>query len=112
MTAGTLRRSKAWLRQLYEGGSPAAHQFRYALLAFDLVTLLFIVVTSFLPRSPLVEVLALSHQMADAMQAFFGSLDRSIIGEFRYLADFNNQLTRHHWLERSNNLVPASSGSK
>lgn len=37
---------------------------------------------------PLVEVLALSHQMADAMQAFFGSLDKSIIGEFKYLADF------------------------
>ena len=54
---GTWRRSRAWLRQLYEGGSHAAHQFRYALLVFDLVTLLFIVVTSFLPRSPLVEVL-------------------------------------------------------
>lgn len=37
---------------------------------------------------PLVEVLSLSHQMADAMQAFFGSLDRSILGEFRYIADF------------------------
>jgi chemotaxis protein CheZ len=32
---------------------------------------------------PLVEVLDLSHQMADAMKSFFGSLDRSIIGEFR-----------------------------
>jgi voltage-gated potassium channel len=56
-TAVTLRRSKAWLRQLYEGGSPAAHRFRYALLVFDLVTVLFIVVTSFLPRNPVVEVL-------------------------------------------------------
>ena len=37
---------------------------------------------------PLVEVLDLSHQMADAMKTFFGSLDRSIIGEFKYLADF------------------------
>lgn len=37
---------------------------------------------------PLVEVLDLSHQMADAMKTFFGSLDRSIIGEFRYIADF------------------------
>lgn len=37
---------------------------------------------------PLVEVLDLSHQMADAMKAFFGSLDRSIIGEFRYIAEF------------------------
>ena len=37
---------------------------------------------------PLVEVLDLSQQMADAMKSFFGSLDRSIIGEFRYIADF------------------------
>lgn len=37
---------------------------------------------------PLVEVLDISHQMADAMKTFFGSLDRSIIGEFKYLADF------------------------
>lgn len=37
---------------------------------------------------PLVEVLDLSHQMADAMTSFFGSLDRSIIGEFKYLAEF------------------------
>ena len=37
---------------------------------------------------PLVEVLDLSHQMADAMTAFFGSLDSSIIGEFKYLAEF------------------------
>lgn len=37
---------------------------------------------------PLVEVLSLSHQMADAMTAFFGSLDKSIVGEFKYLADF------------------------
>lgn len=39
-------------------------------------------------RRPLVEVLDLSHQMADAMNAFFGSLDRSIVGEFRYIAEF------------------------
>jgi chemotaxis protein CheZ len=37
---------------------------------------------------PLVEVLDLSHQMADAMTVFFRSLDRSIIAEFKYLADF------------------------
>lgn len=52
-----MRRHKAWLRQLYEGGSPAAHRFRYALLAFDLVTLLYVVVTSFLPRSLVLELL-------------------------------------------------------
>ena len=35
------------LRYLYELDAPAAHRFRYALLAFDIVTILFIVVTTF-----------------------------------------------------------------
>lgn len=39
-------------------------------------------------QRPLVEVLDLSHQLADAMKEFFGSLDKSILGEFRYIADF------------------------
>jgi voltage-gated potassium channel len=43
------------LRGLYEGDSPEAHQFRYALLAFDITTILFIVVSSFLPRSQALE---------------------------------------------------------
>jgi hypothetical protein len=46
-----------WLRDLYEGDSPQAHRFRYGLLAFDVATVLFIVVTSFLPRYLVVEVL-------------------------------------------------------
>ncbi len=37
---------------------------------------------------PLVEALELSHQLADAMKFFFGSLDQTIQGEFRYIADF------------------------
>ncbi len=44
--------------------------------------------TSGVRERPLVEVLDLSHQMADAMQTFFGSLDRSIISEFQYIADY------------------------
>ena len=43
------------LRLLYEGDTPEAHHFRYALLVFDVTTILFIVVTSFLPRSPAFE---------------------------------------------------------
>src|SRR5690349_6690520 len=43
------------LRGLYEGDTREAHQFRYALLVFDVATILFIVVTSFLPRSPAFE---------------------------------------------------------
>ena len=42
------------LRHLYEAKSALAHRFRYGLLAFDLVTVLFIIVSSFLPRTPLI----------------------------------------------------------
>lgn len=38
------------LRALYEGRSRRAHAFRYALLIFDLVTIVFVIVTSFLPH--------------------------------------------------------------
>jgi voltage-gated potassium channel len=44
------------LRHLYEGESAVAYRFRYALLAFDLLTVAFIVATSFLPRLDVVEV--------------------------------------------------------
>jgi voltage-gated potassium channel len=43
------------LRQLYDSDTPEGHRFRYGLLLFDIVTLLFIVVTSFLPRTDLIE---------------------------------------------------------
>lgn len=45
------------LRRYYESDTPSGHRFRYALLAFDLLTIAFIVATSFLPRSDLVEAL-------------------------------------------------------
>jgi voltage-gated potassium channel len=47
------------LRQLYYGKSLTAHRFRYALLAFDIFTILFIVGTSFIPREPWIEWLDL-----------------------------------------------------
>ncbi len=50
---GLLRR----LRSLYEGDHVAAYRFRYALLAFDGSTILFIIVSSFLARSSLLETL-------------------------------------------------------
>ncbi|PVE24865.1 ion transporter [Microvirga sp. KLBC 81] len=43
------------LKFLYEADAPEAHRFRYALLIFDIVTILFIVVSSFLPHSILVQ---------------------------------------------------------
>lgn len=36
------------VRILYDGDVPAGHRFRYALLAFDLVTIAFVIATSFL----------------------------------------------------------------
>jgi voltage-gated potassium channel len=44
------------LRSLYDGGAASAHAFRYALLAFDVMTLCFVIVTSFLPRSVAIEI--------------------------------------------------------
>jgi voltage-gated potassium channel len=54
MTFTSLRRN---IRYLYEGATPAGVRFRYALLAFDIVTVLFIIGTSFLPRTDLIEAL-------------------------------------------------------
>lgn len=39
---------KATIKDLYEGRSPVAHRFRYGLLAFDLITIAFLVLSSFL----------------------------------------------------------------
>ena len=49
----TLRRR---LKAIYEGQSARAHRFRYGLLIFDIVTLVFIVTTSFMPRETWVEI--------------------------------------------------------
>lgn len=45
------------LRLLYHGHSLAAHRFRYGLLAFDIVTILFIIATSFTQRQTWIEYL-------------------------------------------------------
>lgn len=44
------------IRSLYQDETPAAHRFRYALLAFDVVTIAFVIVTSFFPHTAGVEV--------------------------------------------------------
>jgi voltage-gated potassium channel len=48
---------KGRLRQAYEGDTPGGTKFRYALLLLDIVTVLFIIATSFLPRSKGIEAL-------------------------------------------------------
>jgi voltage-gated potassium channel len=45
------------LRNLYEGRSAAAHRFRYQLLAFDIATILFVIVTSFMEHVPIINVI-------------------------------------------------------
>ncbi|MFZ2103052.1 MAG: ion transporter [Oricola sp.] len=45
------------LRSLYEDDTPEAHRFRYALLAFDLATIAFVIVTSFFPHTQVVETI-------------------------------------------------------
>lgn len=70
---------KQTLRELYEGDTPRGHRFRYGLLIFDLVTVLFIVASSFLPRNLLVEgvdVLFGLAILADFASRFFISRTR------------------------------------
>lgn len=50
---------KAPIRELYQGTTPRGVAFRYGLLAFDILTVLFIVGTSFLPANEIVEGLDL-----------------------------------------------------
>ena len=45
------------LRELYQGRSRRAVRFRYGLLAFDLVTIAFVIGSSFFHRTPVVEAL-------------------------------------------------------
>ena len=49
MTEATLR---SYLRKLYEGEGPTGDRFRYALLAFDLLTVAWLVASSFFERGP------------------------------------------------------------
>ncbi|MCB9992205.1 MAG: ion transporter [Hyphomicrobiaceae bacterium] len=44
------------IRSLYEDDTKAAQRFRYALLVFDLFTILFVIVTSFFPHTLAVEL--------------------------------------------------------
>jgi voltage-gated potassium channel len=47
----------ARLKELYEGETQQARWFSYAILIFDVATILFIIVTSFIPRSALIETI-------------------------------------------------------
>jgi voltage-gated potassium channel len=51
------KRWRQLLQLLYESRTPLGNRFRYGLLAFDLLTIVFIVGTSFVPRTPLIGAL-------------------------------------------------------
>jgi voltage-gated potassium channel len=69
------------LRNLYNGETPGSVRFRYALIVFDVVTILFIVTTSFLPRNEAIEKLDI----------LFGVL---ILGDFLARLLISRNLTR------------------
>lgn len=48
---------KNTLRELYAGDSDRAHRFRYALLTFDVVTIIFVIGTSFTRHGPAIETI-------------------------------------------------------
>ena len=70
MTFAILEKS---IRRLYKGAMPSSVRFRYALLVFDIVTVLFIIATSFLP----------SHEIIETLDVLFGVV---------ILADFSARL--------------------
>jgi voltage-gated potassium channel len=53
--AASLSSLQQRLRFLYEAEHPSAYRFRYALLAFDVATIVFIIATSFAEHTPLLE---------------------------------------------------------
>ena len=79
MSVASVRRS---IRALYEGATPQGVRFRYGLLVFDIVTLLFIIATSFLP----------TNEITEALDVLFGAA---------ILADFAARMlvSRHRLLE-------------
>jgi voltage-gated potassium channel len=71
---------KTLVKEFYEGASNRAHRFRYALIAFDIGTIIFLVVSSFLPRTPfigVVDVVIGLIILADFLARFWISRDRA-----------------------------------
>jgi voltage-gated potassium channel len=78
------------LNELYEGDTDRAHRFRYGILIFDLITICFVIATSFITHTPLIE----------ALDMVFGVL---ILLDFAirvYTAD-----RRFHYLTRGSTLA-------
>lgn len=67
------------LRDLYEGNAKQARRFRYALLIIDISTILFIILSSFVPSNPFIEILDAAiglYVLADFVSRILVSRDR------------------------------------
>jgi voltage-gated potassium channel len=82
---GMRSRAVTLLRELYESGTQRGVTFRYALLIFDLIAILFVIATSFIERNTIIEWLDVAFGLA--FLADF--LSRVIIrrGRMRMLAE-------------------------
>lgn len=56
------------LHQLYYGTGETGRRFRYAVLAFDLATVVFVITTSFLPRHPAIGVMDVTIGLITAVE--------------------------------------------
>jgi voltage-gated potassium channel len=81
----------ATLRELYEEDTRRAHRFRYALLVFDVATIAFVVVTSFLPLMDWIVAcdLALGLCVLLDFAARLG-ISRAPLREFRHLSTWTD----------------------
>lgn len=79
------------VRRLYEGATPRGVAFRYGLLVFDIITVVFIVATSFMPQNPIIETLDLVFGtliLIDFAARLFSS--RRVMREFGRLATWTD----------------------
>ena len=79
MTAAIMTSLTARLRELYEGNEKQARRFRYALLITDIVTILFIILSSFVPDHSIIEVVDVViglYVLADFVARILVSRDR------------------------------------
>ncbi|MEZ5764742.1 MAG: ion channel [Xanthobacteraceae bacterium] len=84
MTFTEMQRS---LRVLYQGSTPRGIRFRYGLLGFDIVTVLFIIATSFLPSHRITEFVDIAFGVA-ILTDFAARLiiSRNPFREFRHVS--------------------------
>jgi voltage-gated potassium channel len=99
-------RAREEVRQLYNGSSRRAVSFRYGLLAFDLITITFVVVSSFFLGSPVVAALDVVFGLAIlvefSMRLF---ISRSRLGELLHPLGLADLIVIVSF------LVPAAGGS-